>query len=234
MVLEDGFYFDPTRHDATSKKVLGERFEPGNGVKEGEKVIELLAKHPSTARFIAKKLAQYFIIENPPQTLIEGMAEAFLTSNGNIPTVIKVMLESPDFWVKPDEDQKIKSPFEFIVSSARALNLDVKDPIELLRWCTKMGQPLYAYQAPTGYPDQAAFWVNGTSLIKRMDFALQLANNEINGVYYHTNTLTKNNDYLQELIPTRNIEPILNLVNNIDDPNLRIGILLGSPIFQYQ
>ena len=233
-VLEDGFYFDPQRHDAEIKIVLGKKYYTKGGVEEGNKVLTQLASHPSTAHYISSKLAQFFLKENPPQTLVNEMAEAFQNSDGDIKKVMIAMLESKAFWQAPLEQQKIKSPFEFIVSSARTLNVKLEDPIELLRWCTRMGQPLYAYQAPTGYPDENAFWTNGTGLLKRMDFALQLAQNEIPGVAYFLSGVIDNEEQLGKIVPYLEYSEFKDFLPAEESLEQKIGILLGAPFFQLQ
>ncbi len=205
-VLENGFLFDPERHDATAKQVLGQTFPPGSGVKEGYRALDMLTRHPSTARHIAAKMAQYFVADRPPHSLVEKMAIAFRSGGGNIKEVIIAMVEAPEFWVRREESYKLKSPFDFIVSACRHLNVEISDPVELLRWCTRMGQPLYAYQAPTGYPDETSFWVNGTGILKRIDFGLLLATNGIEGVRYEAS----------------------------EDQCKANGLVLGAPEFQYQ
>ncbi len=230
VVLEDGFYFDPQRHDATPKNVLDHQFDGKKGVEEGEKVLELLVRHPSTAGHISRKLAQYFVADTPPPTLVEKMAIAFQASDGNIKMVLKTMLEAPEFWIKNDGN-KLKSPFEFIASSVRAIDADIQDPIELSRWCTRMGQPLYAYQAPTGYPDETAFWTNGTGMLKRMDFALQLANNQIKGISYDPSSIHAKIHFLLLKDATETFEY---LEKTAETPEEKIGYLLGSPLFQFQ
>ncbi len=175
VILEDGFFFDPSRHDAGEKTILGTAFPAGGGVDEGERVLDMLSKHPSTARFISRKLAQRFVNDDPPEELVKAMAAAFLETEGSIKAVLTTMVESKAFWRPAAVAAKIKTPLELVVSALRSLDAEVQDPTELIRWCTRMGQPLYAYQAPTGYPEGAAPWTNGAALLNRMNFALDLS-----------------------------------------------------------
>ena len=96
--------------------------------------------------------------------------------------MVRTLAYSPEFWSDEARRQKIKSPFELAVSSIRALDAEITDPYFTFRWVERMGQPLYAYQAPTGYPDSAAAWVNTGSLLGRMNFGLSLASGRIPGV----------------------------------------------------
>jgi len=175
VILEDGFLFDPSRHDAGEKAILGTTFPAGGGVEEGEQVLDMLATHPSTARFISHKLAQRFVSDDPPEELVEAMAATFLETEGNIKAVMITLVESKAFWQPAALAAKIKTPLELVVSAVRSLDAEIQDPVELIRWCTRMGQPLYAYQAPTGYPEEAAPWTNGAALLNRMNFALGLS-----------------------------------------------------------
>lgn len=181
-VLEHGFYFDPTRHDAEEKLILGEKFAAGGGVEEGERILDLVAAHPSTAAFISRKLAIRFVCDDPPKSLIDKMAATFTASDGDIKRVLETLFASEEFWDKQYLAAKIKTPLEYLVSSLRATNSAINGYRALIRWCTQMGQPLYAYQSPTGYPEHNEFWTNGSALLNRMNFANELAQGHIEGV----------------------------------------------------
>jgi len=183
---EGDFLFTPNRHDQGEKVVLGHTFpaskDPNVGYQEGVTLLEMLAHHPSTAKFISRQLAVRFVSDTPPQSLIDKMAKSFTDHDGDIRQVLITMVTSKEFWNKKNIDAKIKSPFELAVSSVRALNADVKDPYPLFNWMAKMGQKIYYYQAPTGFPDRAAYWVNTGALLDRMDFGLALASGQIGGI----------------------------------------------------
>ncbi|MEM7575790.1 MAG: DUF1800 domain-containing protein [Bacteroidota bacterium] len=210
-IFENGFYFNPTRHDADEKIVLGERFRTGGGIEEGERILDLLAVHPSTARHLSRKLAERYLNDSPPSDLIEAMATDFISSGGDLRQLLIRLLESAAFW--QSRGQKIKTPFEYIASSLRSLDAQVDDLRPLLRWSTRMGQPLYAYQAPTGYPDYATHWTNGAALLNRMNFGLALAQGQIAGTSYQALALNQNREpesqeaalsrYLEILLPQR-------------------------------
>lgn len=177
--LESGeFYFNERWHDKGEKTVLGQKINEG-GVKDGLKVIDILVAHPSTAKFIARKLAVKFVSDNPSEAFVNRIAQAFQKSNGDIKTTLRAIFTDAEFYAPENYRAKIKTPFELLVSSLRALNADVHASPALLGLLAKMGEPLYGYQAPTGYPDTAEDWVNTGALLERMNFAVALASNRI-------------------------------------------------------
>ncbi len=177
--LESGeFYFNENWHDKKTKTVLGNKINEG-GIKDGLRVIDILTSHPSTAKFIARKLAVKFVSDKPSEELVNRVAQAFQKSNGDIKTTLRALINSPEFYAAENYRAKIKTPFELMVSSLRALDADVRMSPALLGLLNKMGEPLYGYQAPTGYPDTAEDWVNTGALLERMNFAVALASNRI-------------------------------------------------------
>src|SRR6202049_4342990 len=124
-------------------------------MKDGEAVIELLAHHPSTAKFISTKLARRFVSDNPPPALVARMAQTFQSSDGDIRAVMKTMIYSPEFWSRDAYRAKVKTPFELVVSTARALGTDVDTPMPLVQWTARIGETLDQSQPPTGYADRA-------------------------------------------------------------------------------
>jgi uncharacterized protein (DUF1800 family) len=174
------FKFDERIHDPDPKIVLGKKLHAG-GMKDGEQVIELLAKNPSTAKFISTKLARRFVSDNPPPALVARMAETFKSSDGDIRAVMHTMIYSPEFWTRDAYRAKIKTPFEFVASTVRALGADVDTPMPLVQWVGRIGQPLYQCQPPTGYSDRAEAWVNTGALLNRLNFSLALAGNKVRG-----------------------------------------------------
>jgi uncharacterized protein (DUF1800 family) len=174
------FKFDERIHDPDPKVVLGKKIHAG-GIKDGEQVIELLVKNPSTAKFISSKLARRFVSDSPPQPLVVRMAETFKSSDGDIRAVMHAMIYSPEFWSRDAYRAKIKTPFEFVVSTVRALGADVDTPMPLVQWIGRIGEPLYQCQPPTGYSDKAETWVNTGALLNRLNFSLALAGNKVRG-----------------------------------------------------
>ena len=183
-VTEGEFLFRADGHDAAAKSVLGVALPRGRGIEDGERVLDLVASHPATARHLATKLAARFIADEPNAALVDRLAATFTATKGDLGAMIRAIVSSPEFWAKEHRGQKIKSPFEVVVSSLRALGAEVDNPFPALEWVAKMGQPLYAYQAPTGFPDRADFWVNTGSLLARMNFGLELAAGRIPGIRF--------------------------------------------------
>jgi uncharacterized protein (DUF1800 family) len=178
---EGTFRFALRRHEEGRKTVLGHNIERG-GMRDGEEVLDILAKHPSTAHFIATKLARRFVNDTPPEALVDRLAARFRQTDGDLREVMRTLLASPEF-LSPDHfHQKIKTPFEFVVSAVRATDGEVHDARPLVQQIAQLGQPLYQCQPPTGYKDTADAWVNTGALVGRMNFGLALASNKIRAV----------------------------------------------------
>jgi uncharacterized protein (DUF1800 family) len=175
------FYFNPRLHDDGEKIVLGHRIPAGGGVRDGLMVLDILAHHPSTAKFIAKKLARRFVMDEPTPQLIDRIAAVFTKSDGDIRETLRALFASPEFNSPEAYRAKIKTPFELAVSSIRTLGGETNGGPAIHQWISRMGEPLYGYQAPTGYPDKAENWVNTGALLERLNFGLVLASNRIPG-----------------------------------------------------
>lgn len=229
-VVQGDFLFRSDMHDATGKEILGERFSTGGGVEEGERVLDILADHPSTAKFIAKKLATRFVSDDPPQTLIDRLARVYQETRGSISEMVRALAQSKEFWAEATRKSKIKSPFELAISSLRAMSANVVRPRGIIDWVKRMGEPLYAYQAPTGYPDRAKAWINTGSLLNRMNFGLNLASGKVQGVKFDLAALNQNREpasveealrtYAQLLLPERDLsETLRQLTPVVRDPD---------------
>jgi uncharacterized protein (DUF1800 family) len=182
------FKFDERVHDPDPKIVLGKKIHAG-GMRDGEEVIDLLVHHPSTAKFISTKLARRFVSDNPPPALVARMTQTFQSSDGDIRAVMKTMIYSPEFWSRDAYRAKVKTPFELVVSTARALGTDVDTPMPLVQWAGRIGEPLYQCQPPTGYSDKADAWVNTGALLNRLNYSLALASNKVRGSRSDTGSL---------------------------------------------
>src|SRR5580700_4335714 len=176
-----GFTFEERTHEPGDKIVLGHRIKP-KGEKEGLEVLHILAHHPSTAKFVCTKLAMRFVSDDPPQPLVDSMAQTFLKKDGNIREVLKTMLDSPEFWSPDAYRAKVKTPLEFIVSALRASGAEVTDAMPIAHQLQNMGMPLFGMQPPTGYSMKADAWVNSSALLGRMNFALALTSGKMKGV----------------------------------------------------
>ncbi len=180
--LGGSFLFTPRLHDRGEKTVLGVKIPAGGGIEDGEKVLDIVARHPATAHFICKKLAQRFVADDPPPALVERMAQTFLKSDGDIRAVLRTMFDSREFWSEGAFRSKMKSPLEMVVSAVRASNGNVDFATGLVNQVAQLGEPLYRKQEPTGYSNTGNEWMNSAGLMARMNFALQLASNKVPGV----------------------------------------------------
>jgi len=169
-----GFRFEPRMHDDGEKIVLGHKIRSGGGKKDGDQVLDLLANHPSTAQFIATKLARRFVADHPPRALVDRAARTFRDTGGNIREVVRTIVTSPEFFAPEAHRAKVKSPFEFVVSAVRATGTNMTDAQPLVMAVRNLGMPLYGCQPPTGYADKAEAWVNTGALLNRMNFAVSL------------------------------------------------------------
>jgi uncharacterized protein (DUF1800 family) len=177
---DPAFEFKPEFHAMGKKIVMGRTFYDG-GMNDGEEALKMLANHPSTGLFISRKLARHFVSDNPPPALVNRMADTYAATNGDIRSVLKTMIYSPEFWSKDAYRAKVKTPFELVASTARALNADVTISFPLAQWVGRMGEPLFQCQPPTGYSDKAETWVNTGALLNRLNFALAFASDKMPG-----------------------------------------------------
>ncbi|HQS52207.1 MAG: hypothetical protein B7X86_02130 [Sphingobacteriales bacterium 17-39-43] len=230
-VIEGDFLFAANRHDRGEKVVLGKVFAANGAYEEGLELLKMLANHTSTAKFISRKLAVRFVNDNPSETLIEKMAETFKQKDGDISAILIRMVSSPEFWSAEAIREKTKSPFELAISAVRGLNADVSQPFQLNNWISRMGQKMYFYQAPTGFPDKGQYWINTGSLLNRMNFGLALAAQRIPGVRLNLLALNKNREpessesalhqYSELILPERDLEKtIARLIPLLNDPEL--------------
>ena len=175
------FFFNPRVHDDGEKIVLGHKIPAGGGEKDGLMVLDILAHHPSTAKFIATKLVRHFVSDDPPPALVDRVAQTFLKTDGDTREVLKAIFFSPEFNSAAAYRAKVKRPFELAVSAIRTLGADTNGGPQVHQWIARMGQPLYGFQTPNGYSDVAENWVNTGALLERMNFALALVSNRIPG-----------------------------------------------------
>jgi len=252
------YKFDEQRHEPGPKFVLGQNIKE-NGEKEGMQVLDLLSRSPATAHFISKKLAMRFVSDDPPQPLVDSMSDTFLKTDGDIREVLRTMFQSPEFWAPDAYRAKVKTPFEFVVSSIRATDADVTNAMPLVATLNKMGEPLYQQQPPTGYSMKADAWVNSAALLNRMNFSLALASGRFPGSNFDpqrilgTTSVTTpdqavgnlENALLAGEVSKQTHETILKQLSDpqvtgrvLDDParparvGIVAGLILGSPEFQ--
>ncbi|HEY0349143.1 MAG TPA: DUF1800 domain-containing protein, partial [Pyrinomonadaceae bacterium] len=177
------FIFRPGVHDNGEKIVLGHKIPAGGGEKDGLMVLDILAHHPATAKFIATKLVRRFVADEPPPALVDRVAQTFLKTDGDIREMLRTIFSSPEFNSSDAYRAKVKRPFELAVSAVRTIGADTNGGPQFHQWIQRMGQPLYGFQTPNGYSDVAENWVNTGALLERMNFALALVSNRIPGTH---------------------------------------------------
>lgn len=252
------FFFDDRIHDQSPKVVMGKTFNYG-GMKDGLAALHMLATSPATAKHISFQLAQHFVSDNPPLSLVQRMSDTFILNDGDIRAVLKTMIYSPEFWSRAAFRAKVKTPFEVAVSAARALDIQTDVSPQLAQWVGRMGEPLYQCEPPTGYADTADVWVNAGALLNRLNFALTLATNHMPGATADLADLLGHDASANpELALTRSLDDFIGgdisaqtrstlekqlsdpqvLQARLDDPvkhvneGLIAGLVLGAPEFQ--
>ena len=179
----DGFLFLPFLHDSGAKTILGTNFPAGQGMAEGEKLLDMLAIHPNTARRIARKFAVRFISDEPDEATVKELAQVFQRSGGSSQAMIQAIYNSPAFWSPQALRAKVKNPLEYTVSSVRILGGQLQTPeTQLPVWIERMGETMYGCVPPTGYPDKSEQWISSGTLVYRVNFAFALASGRVKGV----------------------------------------------------
>ena len=169
------FRFARAMHDDGAKVVLGQTIKAGGGIEDGERVLDIVARHPSTAHHIAFELAQRFVSDEPPESLVTRAATRFKETDGDLREVVRTIVTSPEFFAAEARNAKVKTPLEFVVSAVRATGSDEPNMQPMVRGLRELGMPLYGCQPPTGYDDTAATWISSGSLVARINLAQQLA-----------------------------------------------------------
>jgi uncharacterized protein (DUF1800 family) len=169
----DGFAFDPGRHDFSDKVFLGRTIK-GSGIAEGEQALDILARSPATGRHLSFKLAQYFVVDDPPPTLVSSLAGRFEETDGDLRAVLTTLFASDEFWQKRHYAAKFKTPYQFVISAARATGAHVRNFRPLLGSMAQLGMPLYGCPTPDGYKNTQDAWLNPDAMMRRLDFAIAL------------------------------------------------------------
>lgn len=176
------FVFRPAIHDADEKVVLGTRLQAGRGIEDGEQVLDILARHPSTARFITRKLVVRFVSDSAPPHLVSRCADVFTKTDGDIRQVVQCVVTSPEFFSKRAYRAKVKTPFEVVASALRAAEATPDGSPRATQIVARLGQPIFGRQTPDGWPDRAEEWVNAGAMVNRVNFGLSLAQGRAPGV----------------------------------------------------
>lgn len=176
----NAFYFDASRHDSSDKVFLGQTIK-GGGMDEGEKALDILAHHPTTARHISYQLAQYFVADEPPQSLVDKLAKRFQQTDGDIREVLGTLFASPEFLDPKYYNAKFKTPYQYVVSAIRATGTEVKNFRSVYGVLNQLGMPPYGCQTPDGYKNTESAWLNPDAIIRRINFVTALATGRFSG-----------------------------------------------------
>jgi uncharacterized protein (DUF1800 family) len=166
------FVFNANAHQPGAQRLMGKIYE-NNGVAQGEAALAELARHPSTAKFIATKFARHFVADDPPPVLVDRLQEVFLRSDGDLKALALALVDSSEAWQAPMT--KLRSPYEFLVATGRLLARVPDDPQRYLGGLNVLGQPLWSPAGPNGFPDTNAAWAAPEGMKLRLDISAQLA-----------------------------------------------------------
>jgi uncharacterized protein (DUF1800 family) len=175
------FFFNPTIHDAGEKTILGQKFPAGHGEDEGDRVLDLVARHPSTAHFIVTKLARHFVSDDPPKAVVDRCANTFTKTDGDIRETVRCVVTSPEFFSRAAYRAKVKTPFEVVASALRAVNATPDPTPRSAQIVARLGQPIFGRQTPDGWPDRGDAWMNTGAILNRINFGLSLAAGQVPG-----------------------------------------------------
>ena len=232
------FVFASFMHDFDEKTVLGHKIAAGGGEKDGLQVIDILAHHPSTAKFISRELAQRFVADDPPQALVDRMAQTFVKTDGDLRAVLETMFTSPEFFSEGAWQAKVKSPFEMVVSAVRAMGGEATDTFMLVQKIADLGQPLYNKLEPTGYPNTGDAWLSTVGVMGRMNFSAALASGLIAGVTIDPSRIAKDSPAIARNLLGRDASAQTQaaiekgLEGKDLTPPFIASLVLGSPDFQ--
>jgi uncharacterized protein (DUF1800 family) len=232
-----GFRFEPRMHDDGEKIVLGHRIKAGGGQHDAEQVLDILASHPSTARFIATKLTRRFVSDQPPASLVDRAAARFRETNGDIREVVRTIVTSPEFFAPAAYRAKVRTPFEFVAAAVRAAGIDAVHAMPLVQAMRELGMPPYQCQPPTGYADRADAWVNTGALLSRMNFAVALTDGKLRALRTTGATPVASADAARTTLMTEVLagdvsEATRATVAKASTAPQAMALLLGSPEFQ--
>src|SRR5205809_1605152 len=243
------FEFHDWAHDTGEKQVLGVRFQGGHDMDEGIRLLKLLANHPATMHHVSRKLCERFVNDDPPDGCVDDAVAAWKRSSGDIREVLRAIFHGPDFWAAENVRAKVKSPFEFVASAARAVGAEPDTSPRLAQVVARLGEPLYLHVAPDGYPEREAAWVNSGALLDRMNAAVALASGKLPGVTVGLDSIVSAGDADQLIgvvnekilsgTMSENTKQVLRRdLAGIGDPAqaraLAVGLAIGGPEFQKQ
>jgi uncharacterized protein (DUF1800 family) len=176
-----GFVFRPEWHDAGEKVFMGHHLAAGRGEQDGEDILDIVAKSPATAHFIALKLCRRFVSDSPSTALVDRAADTFRKTDGDIGEVVRTIVESPEFFSAHAYHSKVKSPFEVVVSAARALGAQPDTTPRTALAVAYLGEPIFGHQAPNGWPETGDEWMNTGAILNRINFGMAVVADRLPG-----------------------------------------------------
>ncbi len=215
------FVFRAIAHEPSAKTILGKRYRE-DGLREGEAVLQDLARHPSTAKFLATKLARHFVADEPPAQLVDNLSATYMNTDGDLGSVYLALIESDDAWREPLA--KYKTPEDYLVSTFRAFNSQPDDPERMLNFLELLGQRPYTPGSPAGWPDTMAHWDGGDALIKRIEWAA--------AVGQQISDRARPGDLGDAILGPNFSDHARTAVSQAESPAQGLTLLLASPEFQ--
>jgi uncharacterized protein (DUF1800 family) len=244
------FVFRKSAHDRGEKTVLGQTFPRGENEAEGLRLLELLARHPATAKHLARRLCARFVADNPPDGCVAAATAAYTSSDGDIKEVVRAIAKDPSFWAESARRSKLKTPLELLASAARALDARPDGTLQLAKTMAQLGEPLLEERVPTGYPDSEPEWASGGGMLARMSFASDLGAGNVRGLDVPWSTSWPADGDLDQLITrfggsmlglgadSRTLKLVHEELSSLPDPEQKraaaVALLIGSPEFQRQ
>lgn len=223
---KSGFYFYRNRHDPSNKVLLGTSI-PGSGIDEVEKALDILATHPSTARHISYKLAQYFVADEPPKSLVDRLQKKFLDTQGDIRSVLESLFSTPEFWDAQYYNQKFKTPYQYVLSAVRAIGTQAPKLKRTIGSLQQLGMPLYRRSTPDGYPNTQEAWINPDATLRRVNLAIQISRGRL------TDDKPVDADRLSQTLGDIWSDNTKQVIDS-SPANLKAGLMLGSPEMMYR
>ena len=221
-----GFIFRPQVHDAGEKIVLGHKLRAGRGKEDAEEVLDILARSPATARFIATKIARRFVSDAPPKELVDRAAQVFLRTGGDIREVVRTVVTSPEFFSQQAFRSKVKSPFEVVVSAMRALNAEPDSTPRTAQMIAYLGQPIFGHQAPNGWPETGESWMNTGAILNRINFGMAAAAGRLPGINVRRLPAL---DSVRAAPRDKQVDVVVsNLLNGMVSPDTRAVLVSGA------
>lgn len=214
------FVFAEPLHEPGARTIMGKRYnEPG--MKQAQAVLDDLAVHPATATHIATKLARHFAGDTPPPALVERLQATFLKTGGDLPSVYRVLIEAPEAWAP--RPLKFKTPWEWSVSSMRALGVKTMQPLVITGLLNQLGQPIWKPGSPAGYDDIAASWAGPDAVMRRVEAASRFA--------ARANGAIDARALAPKLFPAAVTPSTTQALANADSPSQALALLLVAPEF---